>query len=260
MGPATNADTTLASVLPATTVLLAEGHDLAGMLTRAKDMAAGEPELQAGVQQLDDTLRIVGGWDAVVGWMGEGGVAVTRDGDSVGGGLVITPTDAADAERLLTQVRGLLALGGSQAGITVTEEEYAGTTITVVGLGGLTAFAQDLPSDATISYAATDEVVVVGYGTDFTKAVLDARSGASLAQTERFSAALAQAGTAHGALFWVDVIGIRDLAESHLSADERTRYEADAKPYLDAFDSVIGTFMPGTDLDRGTVIIRVTGD
>lgn len=260
LGPAKSAETTLASVLPPTTVLLAEGHDLGEVLTRAKEMAAAQPQLQPDVQELDDTLRIVGGWDAVVGWMGEGGLAVTRQGDTISGGVVISPTDAAEAERLLNQLRAFLALAGGGSGITVTDEEYAGTTITVVGLGNQTLVPQDLPPDATISYAVTDDVVVLGYGTDFTKAVLDARTGASLAETERFSAALAQAGAAHSALFWVDVVGIRDLAEAQLSADERARYEADVKPYLGAFDSVIGTFSPGTDLDRGTVIIRVTGD
>ena len=64
----------------------------------------------------------------------------------------------------------------------------------------------------------------------------------------------------HSALFWVDAIGIRGLAETHLSAEDKAEYEADLKPYLEAFDTVIGTFTPGTDLDRGTVIIRVSDD
>jgi hypothetical protein len=263
MGPAKTSTSTLASVLPPTTILLAEGHDLGQALTRARDTAKSDPEIADGLTQLDQALSVVGGWDAVVGWMGEGGIAITRDGDAIGGGIVITPTDPAAASQLLTKIRGLIGLAGGQAGITVTEEPYAGTTITVVHLGnvgGMTGLGTDLPADATISYAVTDQVVVLGYGTDFTKAVLDARSGATLAQSERFSAALAQAGAAHSALFWVDAIGVRGLAETHLPADEKARYEADVKPYLEAFDSVIGTYAPGDDLDRGTVIIRVTGD
>jgi hypothetical protein len=263
LGRADPSATTLASVLPPTTVLLAEGHDLGETLTMVKDAAGTEPEVAEGLTQLDQALQVVGGWEAVTGWMGEGGIAVTRDGDSVGGGIVITPTDAAAAEQLFTKLRGLLALAGGQAGVTVTDEEYAGTTVTTIHLGnlqGVEAFAAPLPADLSISFAATDEVVVLGVGSDFTKAVLDARGGDSLAQTERFSEALAQAGTSHSALFWVDVIGVRGLAEAQLSAEDKAAYEADAKPYLEAFDSVIGTFTPGTDLDRGTVIIRVSGD
>jgi hypothetical protein len=263
LGTAKPSDTTLASVLPPTTVLLAEGHDLGETLTRVKDTAATDPEIAEYLPQLDQALQIVGGWEAVTGWMGEGGIAVTRDGDAIGGGIVITPTDAAAAEQLFTKLRGILGLAGGSAGITVTDEDYAGTTITTINLGnvkGVEAFAAPIPADLSISYAATDEVVVIGVGTDFTKAVLDARTGPSLAQTERFATALAQTGTTHSALFWVDVAGVRGLAEAQLSAEDKAGYEADLKPYLDAFDSVIGTFTPGTDLDRGTVIIRVAGD
>jgi hypothetical protein len=263
LGRADPSNTTLASVLPPTTVFLAEGHDLGETLTTVKDAAATQPEIAEGLTQLDQALQIVGGWEAITGWMGEGGIAVTRDGDAVGGGIVITPTDAAAAEQLFTKLRGLLALAGGQAGITVTDEQYAGTTVSTIHLGdlqGVDAFPAPIPADLGISFAATDEVVVLGVGTDFTKAVLDARTGASLAQTERFSGAMAQAGTSHSALFWVDAIGLRGLAETHLSAEEKAEYDSDIKPYLEAFDSVIGTFNPGTDLDRGTVIIRVSDD
>jgi hypothetical protein len=263
LGRADPSNTTLASVLPPTTVFLAEGHDVGETLTMVRDAAATEPEIAEGLTQLDQGLQIVGGWEAITGWMGEGGIAVTRDGEQVGGGIVFTPTDPAAADQLFTKLRGLLALAGGQAGVSVTDEQYGGTTITSVQLGnleGVDAFAAPIPADLSISFAATDEVVVLGVGTDFTKAVLDARTGASLAQTERFSQAMAQAGTSHSALFWVDAVGLRGLAERHLSPEDTAEYEADLKPYLEAFDTVIGTFTPGTDLDRGTVIIRVSDD
>ena len=180
LGRADPSTTTLASVLPPTTVLLAEGHDLGETLTQVKDAAATEPEIAEGLTQLDQALQIVGGWDAITGWMGEGGIAVTRDGEQVGGGIVITPTDPAAAEQLFTKLHGLLALAGGQVGITMSDEEYAGTTITTVHLGdlkGVEALAVPLPADLSLSFAVTDEVVVLGVGTDFTKAVLDARTG-----------------------------------------------------------------------------------
>ncbi len=266
LGPAESTDTTLAGVLPPTTVALVEGHDVGTALTRLKDLVASDPAMAEGVSQIDDVLAIVGGWDAVVGWMGEAGVAVSRDGDEIGGGLVVTPTDPEAAERLLTQLKGFVQLAGAGSGITVTDEAYGGTTITVIDLGDLgdlagaaTDGAVDVPADLQISYAATDEVVVLGYGTAFTKAVLDARSGESLADTARFSAALEQAGTAHASLFWLDVTGIRDLVEAQVPAADKAEYEADLKPYLEAFDSVIGTYAPAEDIDRGTVIIHVVG-
>jgi hypothetical protein len=267
LGEPKSSDSTLASVLPPTTVLLAEGHDVNEALTRAKDQLAAQPELADEVKEVEDALKLVGGWDAVVGWMGEVGVAMTRDGEDISGGLVVAPTNAEDPQRLLDQLQGFLTLAGGGSGITVTTEDYNGTPITIVNLGDLGALAGaatdgalDAPADLTISYAVTPEVVVIGYGTDFTKAVLDARGGESLADTARFAAALEQAGTTHSALVWLDVAGLRGVAESMLPADQKAEYEKDAKPYLDAFDSVIGTFAPAADLDRGTVIIRVTGE
>lgn len=266
LGPAKNAVSALPGLLPPTTVALAAGHDVGEGLTRLKDLVASDPELASGVTELEDALRIVGGWDAVVGWMGEAGIAVTRDGDDVAGGLVVVPTDAEDAARLLTQLRGFIQLAGAGSGITITDEAYGGATISVIDLGdlgelarGATGGAVDVPDDITISYTVTDDVLVLGYGTDFTKAVLDARDGDSLAEATRFAAALDQAGAEHSSLFWLDVTAMRDLVEAQISADARTEYEADAKPYLEAFDSVIGTAIAGEEIDRSTVIIRVTG-
>ncbi len=266
LGPATTAETTLASILPPTTVALAEGHDVGAALTRIKDLAATDPELAKSVKDLESSLRIVGGWDAITGWMGEAGIAVTRDGDTIGGGIVVVPTDRAAAERLLTQLRGFIELAGGTSGLKVTDEAYADATITVVDLGNLgdlagaaTGGAVEAPANLQISYTVTDQAVVIGYGTGFTKAVLDARTGDSLAKSDRFAAALKQAGSRHASLFWVDVAGIRSHIEGMIPAADKADYEANAKPYLDAFDSIIGSYVPGEELDRGTVIIHVTG-
>ena len=77
----------------------------------------------------------------------------------------------------------------------------------------------------------TDQVVVIGYGTDFVKAVLDARTGDSLAKTDRFAAALKQADKANAALLWLDVAGVRTFAETQIPADDKAAYGRDAKPY-----------------------------
>jgi hypothetical protein len=105
----------------------------------------------------------------------------------------------------------------------------------------------------------TKDVVVLGYGTDFVKGVLDARTGDSLAKSERFSTALKQAGTPNAGLFWLDIAGVRDFAESMVPSDQKSAYDKNAKPYLQAFDSLISTQVPGDKIDSGTLVIRVTG-
>ena len=113
-GPATNAESKLPGVVPPTTVFLAEGHDVGKALTSFKDQLADVPELKEPITQLDDALALLGGPEAIVGWIGEAGVAVTLDGADIAGGLVIVPNDAAAAEKLLDQLNALIQLGGAR--------------------------------------------------------------------------------------------------------------------------------------------------
>ena len=91
------------------------------------------------------------------------------------------------------------------------------------------------------------------------KGVLDARTGDSLAKTERFATALAQAGKSHASLLWLDIAGVRDFVEGMVPSDMKGEYDTNAKPYLQAFDSLISTQVPGETIDSGTMVIRVTG-
>ncbi len=181
---------------------------------------------------------------------------------------MITPADKADAERLMNQLKAFIQLGGAQAGLGVTDEAYGDDTITVIDLSGLGGLVDGMsegavtaPEDLTVAYAVTDQVVVIGYGTDFVKAVLDARTGDSLATTDRFKTALTLAGAEHASLMWMDVTAVRgaveDLAPSEMFGGD---YDSEVRPYLEALDSVIAVTSPGDAIDRGTVIIRVTGD
>jgi Protein of unknown function (DUF3352) len=266
-GPAKNAESKLPSLVPATTVAFAEGHDVAERVKQIKDALASDPTLADGVKKVDDTLAIIGGLDAITGWMGEAGVAITADGQAVNGGLVVTPTDPAAPQRLFDQLKAFIALGGGQAGLKVTEQDYNGTKITLVdlgGLGGMLAGQAGLSAGDTanlqLAYAVTDEVVAIGTP-DFVKQVLDTRAGGpSLAGSDRFKTALDRAGKSHAALFWVDVKGTLDFVQARFADKLGASYGTDVKPFLQAFDNVVGTVVPGDSIDNRTVIISVSGD
>jgi Protein of unknown function (DUF3352) len=265
-----SSESTIAAVAPPSTVFLVTVHDIGSGIEQLKATLAEDPSLADGVKQIEDALAILGGLEAITGWMGDAGVAITRDGDSVAGGLLVTPTDADGAEaaaRLLTQLKGFVALAGGSSGISVADEDYKGTTITTITIENVGALAgmaaggsvSGVPDTIEIAYAATDEVVALGYTSDFVKAVLDAKDGESLADTERFSSLLERADVAHAAMAWIDIVGIRGLVEGMIPNEERAEYDADAKPYLEAFDAMLATSAPGEDLDESTVIIRVAG-
>ena len=270
LGPAVATESKVAALVPASTVFLATGHEVGAGLERLRALAAEDPELADGVKQLEDSLALIGGIDALIGWIGDAGIAITRDGDELAGGLVVTPTDKAAADRLLTQLRGFLALAGESAGIKVTDEDHDGTTVTSITIenvgdlvgaatGGSLDGPDDVPATIVIAYAVSDEVVTIGYTADFVKAVLDTRGGESLATTDRFKGMLDRADKVHGSLSWVDVAAIRDLVEGMIPDAERGEYDADVKPYLAAFDAIIATSVPGDDLDTGTIVMRVVG-
>jgi hypothetical protein len=261
----------VAAVAPPSTVFLVSVNDVGSGIEQLRTMLAEDPSLAEGVKQVEDALAILGGLEAVTGWMDDAGVAITRDGDTIAGGLLVTPTDAEGAkaaDRLLTQLKGLVALAGTSYGISVADQEYNGTTITTItieNVGALVGMAgggsvSGVPDTIEIAYAATDEVVALGYTSDFVKAVLDAKDGESLADTERFSSLLDRADVAHAAMAWIDVVGIRGLVEGMIPDEQRAEYDADARPYLEAFDAIIATSAPGEDLDESTIIIRVAGE
>ena len=257
----------LPGLVPSGTLVLAEGNDFGAALKRLREQLAAEDATKDAIKQLDDAFSILGGFDAVTGWAGETGIALTKTGDTLTGGVVAVPTDKAAADRLFNTLKGFIQLAGGQAGLSVTEEDYNGTTITTVDLSGLNGLAGEmaegitLPAELKVSYAVTDDVVVLGYGNDFTKAVLDAAAGgASLAKDARFADALKRVGPTRTGLIWVDIAGVRDAAEPLMSAEDKATYESDVKPYLDALDYLIETTEPGTPYDRGRVVLHVAGN
>jgi hypothetical protein len=261
----TSSESKVPGLVPASTIALIDGHDVGAMLKKMKDLYGGTDPYKDAIKQIDDTLALVGGFDAATSWMGESGIAIARSGDSITGGIVIVPTDKTAANRLLTQLKGFVSLGGAQAGIKVSDEDYKGTPITVLDLSGLSSMAGAmmtpgvaLPADLKVSYAVTDDVVVLGYGTDFVKAVLDARTGDSLAKNARFKEALGRVGASNAGFMWFDIAAIRGIVEGYLPATEKATYEKDVKPYLDPLDYLIEANVSSAQSDGGSFVLHVT--
>ena len=275
-GPTENRANGVAAFAPPSTVALVAGNDYGKTLVDTIALYRQDPSLADAFKGVDQVAGVLGGLDAAVGWMGDAGLVVDQVGDSVEGGLVVVPKDAAAAKKLLTTIRSFATLGGSQQGITVRDEDYAGTTITIVDLGdvgSLIGLASGLGGAAVpggmsglptghveIAFAATDAVVAVGSGPDFVKHVLDAGAGASLADDARFSGLVERVGSKHVGLTFVDIAAVRALVEGGLknaTAQERTQYEFSVKPFLIPFDALIAGAVRDDSLDRGHLIVTV---
>ena len=185
---------------------------------------------------MEQALAAIGGAEAVIGWADDTAVAATVDGAAFGGGLAATVTDEAKAGRLLDQLKLLLALGGSQAGVTSRQEAYGDGTLLVVTIpAGATGVA--IPE-----IAATVQGGVFALGTiDFVKAVIDTDAAESLARDPVYERAIALAGGDGISDVFIDIAGSRAGIEAMLPAAAKTQYETEVKPFLvplEAFASV----------------------
>lgn len=267
-----NRTSPIADHVPASAIAISISHDYGKGILKTIDTYRAEPSLKSAIDTVDQAMGVLGGTQAAIGWIGDLGVTVTRTDTGVEGGVLILPTDRAAAERLFTSLRTLISLGGSTMGITVRDESYAGTTITIVDLGDLAGLASQaglapevlgsgaLPTGhVELAYAITDQVVVLGSGPGFVRSVLDTTAATSIAASDRYKALVARIGPGAGIAF-ADLTAIRELIESAMvNADpsELAKYETDVKPFLVPFDAVIGSSSVKDDVFHARVIVTV---
>ena len=256
-----NAATTLAAHVPASTIAFFDANDYGATIQKTIDLYRSVPADAAAFAQLDQAVNRLGGYQKLLGWIGETAVVVTRDGTTPSGGIVIVPKDRSAADSLATSINNLLALGGGSSGITLRQEPYAGTTITVADLGDATSGALaglSLPpgAHAELAWAVTDQVVAVGFGDAFVKSVLDTKAESSLASDARFSSLVARVGD-HASLGFVDLTTIRTMIEAAVPATQHGNYDTDIKPYLVPFDALVVASRTGGDLDTTRIVVTV---
>lgn len=270
LGPTTNRSSAVVEHIPRGAIVASSTNDFGKTLKQTLDLYRSEPAIKPTIDQLDQALGLVGGEDGAFGWAGDTAIVVNVADGVPEGGLIVAPTDKTAAEHLLTSLRAFIALGGAQAGLTVRDETYNGSTITVVELadaakllgGSLpTGSGLTLPTvHLAIAYAVSGDIVVIGSGSDFVKHVLDTTKATSLASNERYAKLVARAGTGAATAF-VDIAAIRGLIEKAVAgqADPAAlaRYEKDIKPFLTPFDALVVSSSVTGDGNRSVIYITV---
>ena len=181
---------------------------------------------------------------------------VSPNGDgSIGGGILISPTNADTAKRTFESVRSLLVLAGGSSGIKVSDEAHGDATITVVDFSAAVGSAGLPPGvKAEIAYAVTSDLVVVGYDKSFVASVLDAGPGPSFADSDRYKSLLGRVGEENIGLTIVDVQAIRAIVEplvqKSISADKWAYYTREIQPYISHLDAFVSSARSEGDLDR----------
>ncbi len=268
IGPTENRTSPLVKHIPSTAIATSISNDLGVTIKQALALYASQPAYKDMLDQVDKALGLIGGRDAAIGWIGDTAIVVNDAGGTLEGGVVIDPTDKAAADRLSAALHAVVGLGGAGQGITVRDEQYAGTTITIVDVGdasklsssGASGMAIPLPTGhIQLAYAVTDDVVVIGTGPAFVKHVLDTTDATSLASDPQYKRLADRVGPGTSSAF-VDLAAIRGIAEKWIASGDPaalTKYDTDVKPFLVPFDALFASNSTGSGLTTSTVIITV---
>jgi hypothetical protein len=207
----------------------------------------------------------VGGLDHLVGWIGDVGVVVTSDGKTPTGGLVIVPNDVAAAEKVVTELRNLIALAGSSGGVTTRDEAYGAGTITTITVTDLSRLAGNsaaapflpFPGPAEVSYTIQGGVVIVGLSPAWVKSIVDVKAGESLADQARFKDAIHRVEAKNTSLLFVDLAAVRTLVEPIIAQEPGSNYSVEVKPYVQPFDVFVGAGWTDGDTYRARYVVTV---
>lgn len=255
----TNRVSNVAARVPASALAVIDIHDAGTGLQELIDAAKSDPATADALRDVESAIAFFGGFEGLVGWIGDAGIVVTGEGTDIGGGIVVAATDAAGAERFTTTIGGILLLAGGEMGIDTREEDYNGTSVTfldVTELAGSQGLEGDIPE---IGWAVKGDTFVLGVGEAFIKSVLDTTEASSLAESARYRDLINRAGREHIVSAWVDLVALRSTIEAFgaLEPGGLGVYEQDVKPYLEPFDALVATSAVGDDLNRSTIIISV---
>jgi uncharacterized protein DUF3352 len=252
---------TVAEHAPPATIFLTDGHETGKVLDASLGIYRDCSLTKDAFQEIETAVGALGGFDKLLGWVGDAGVVVARTEVGIHGGVVIVPTDAEEARSVVTQLRSLATLGGAQFGLEIRDETYQGTTITIV------SFSDQVPAvglpmlpagQVEIAFALTDDAVIVGADPGFVRASLDAGPGKSLAEDARYRGLIERVGAQNAGVAFVDLTAIRELAEK-MAADggaDVAAYEREYKPYLLPFDALVSATVVG-ELDQVHALIIV---
>jgi hypothetical protein len=230
--------------LPASTIALAETHDLAAAAAAA--MTAGGDA--SGAQRLDSMLEPIGGIEGLTGWAGEAGAVVVGSGTTALPGVVAIADDPTKAADLVRSLKNLATL----AGLSPTTETVDGVSVVSVDLAGLPgmAGATVAKEPLVVSWAASDDLVIAGRGPEFVSEILSASSGRTLADVDAFRQAVDRVGARGQALTWVDLDAVEQLAVATLTPAERTTFDREVRPYLAPLGAFVATTSRDGDLER----------
>jgi Protein of unknown function (DUF3352) len=250
----------LAASLPADTLFQLDLHDVGSQVQHALTQLESQPGGPTAAQ-VDAIAKYVGGVDKAVGWLGDTDIAIVHDASGFSGGIVAQTNDATASANLFAELKNLASLAGSAAGITMRTESYDDQTITLFdgNLDGSVSMAPgaSMPAEhVSIAVAQTKDLVIVGVGDGFVKAVLDTKPGSSLADQPAYQRAINLAGSSSATQGYIDLTAVRTAAESMAAGSSHLKaYDSDVQPFLEPFQSIAWSQSSDSNLSTGRIVL-----
>ena len=251
----------LAPMVPKDTLFFVEnqgtGVALANLFTRMRTI----PELQQPLQTLDG----LGGVSKLFGWVDDAGLAVSVDGTTPEGTLLLVAKDEGTASSTVAQLDAVLTLLG-QGKIELTKATIDGVEVTTVTIPDP---SQVLPSSqlqglslptTPISFvvAAKGKVILLATSQAAMTSILDVTTGNSLADDPTFKLA-GQHGLANSrTTLYVAAGATVGLVQRLLPPDQAASFTSDVLPYLAPLQSVSSTATEDATASRSRFVILVS--
>jgi hypothetical protein len=250
----------LAAKVPGDALFFADagnvGSGLTAFVTTMRAAVAAQPDGGQTAQMLDQAEAALGAdLQDFVSWIGDGAVVAGETDGTPYGGLVLEAADADAAAQRLGQLKSLLQLaaqsGGAQLSVkTNTVADVEVTTISVdTGMSGGDV-GPAIPQ-VVVQYAMQDGTVLIGFGNQFVARSLSLADGSSLADADRFTAAVDRfGGPDNTSVSFLDLAGLRHAVEATAGTALPDSYVQDIKPNLEPFDYMVSV----TQVEGDTVI------
>ncbi len=252
-------ETDLASHFPAGTLVYVETRDLGktvdGVLAQLKLQLAAD---SSNSQMITGVEQQLGPLDKLLDFVEDGAIGVSVDDSGLSAGIVATLSDEGAGTTRIQTLLGLLRIVGSGANspFTVASSVVNGVTVTTITLQPSAGIPANLPFPPAISVAVSDSHLYLGLG-DFAATALAQDPSTSLAANQRYTAAVAEAGTPNAGGLWVDLAGVAPLV-ARMGAANDPSYTTNIKPWVDALDSLVSTLTVNGDIvsDKSLLFVK----
>jgi hypothetical protein len=248
-GPLAPANTqrNLAAYVPGDAIFFADGSRvgpaLAQVVTSMKAALAVGPMGDAQLRELDGVEDALGAeLDEFVSWIGDGAMAAGWDGAAPYLGLVLHADDPAAAALRLNQLGALaeLAAASGEAQVAITTEVVEGVEVTRITYEDPLAAELGPFNLMALEYAIHDDTALVGIGRDFVRGALTRETGDSLAESDRYAAAVSRfGGTDNSGTFFLDITALRLAIEGAMPMSD-VAYTDEVRPNLEPLDLIAG--------------------